>query len=62
MIEIYGYPMKDLDLKQLELMCDVHRRMEMTFALTDELLGLKSGLTTAKEVEAILRLRNESRS
>ena len=50
-----------LNFDQLEFAYRVKRSLEMQHALTDKLLGLDSGKSTAKEVEAILNMLKQSK-
>lgn len=56
-VDICDSCLKDLPHKQLVLVRDIHKRMEMNLALTEELLGLRSGVSTAKQVEALLKAK-----
>ncbi len=47
----------NLTIDQLRFIYEMHKSVEMRYAFTDEVLGLNSGKSTAKEVEAILTSR-----
>ncbi len=60
--EIHSYLLKDLTDDQLVLIREIRKHAEMMFALTGPLLGMNSGTSTAKEVEAILEHRRHERA
>jgi len=49
-IEVLNIP--NLDKPAIELIHEVHKQIDMRFALTESLLGIDAGQNTAKEVEA----------
>jgi hypothetical protein len=51
-------PLSNMDNDQLAFLLEIHKRIDMSFALSDIILGMNSGKSTKDEIISILKMRN----